>query len=355
MQENDQWEWRNLYYLSPPFLTFVHKYMMTLLVAVDFIMYTCIQQRLYEIFLEEGLEGIRKYMKDLEYFESYTDAETADMNRSRVERLNAFSKLVAAPSKAGNIDKAFTKSRRKERNIKYQTSVKNLKNLKNGKFAVFSRLNSFGFRNSSMSSGKSSEKKKKNSNDSVDRASALSAAEDTSSEGGEQTESDDEGVSQKKRVWDLINEGQPSRRYLLANVINNIICIPLHLKRSRSKLMEAKRMASRKEIKYLSATHGLTFNKDSSLCFELLSWRRSSLVVLVIFGCINLIFGSISFEQLTKRKFMNEELNFYAPLNRFPIPGYVDDKTLEVSQASAYAIKNYKFSKELTNRSILFQ
>ena len=300
--ENGEWEWRNLYTILPPIANFVHKYCFTLLVAVDFIMYTCIQQRVYELYLEEGVEGIKHFMQQeqIDKLHPYTDEEVAEMNRSRIERLNAFSKLVAAPNRAVNIDRAFRKNRKKLLFITMQSQRSLL-------------------RESSSSLGnEEKEKKKKKKKTKIKKNSDVNTS----------AFSKDESIHHR-RVWDFINEGQPGGEYFFRNMFNNILCTPLHLKRSRSKLMEAKRMSSQREISYLSATHGLTFSRDSSLCFELLSWRRSALWVLVIFGVINLVFGCISFSELTLRRHMDSELNEQAPLNRFPIPGYVSDEVLE--------------------------
>ena len=125
------------------------------------------------------------------------------------------------------------------------------------------------------------------------------------------------------RIWDFIDEGQPGSEHIIANYTNLIFTTLLHLKRSRSKLMESKRMASQREIDYLSATHGLAFNKDSSLCFELITWRRSSLWVLVLFGVVNMYFGVLSYIEAHNNFKYDTELATAAPLHRFPVPGYL--------------------------------
>ena len=113
------------------------------------------------------------------------------------------------------------------------------------------------------------------------------------------SDEEEEEENRKFRIWDVIDEGQPGVEYIISNFFNHVSTTLLHLKRSRSKLMESKRMASQQEIDYLSATHGLTFNKDSSLCFELITWRRSSLWILVIFGVFNIYFGTMSYLEVS--------------------------------------------------------
>ena len=112
--ENDEWEWENLLYLAPPVVNTLFKYALTTVLGVDFIMYELIHQRMYEIFLEKGIEGVMEYsvMKPRHF--DYTPEQVAEMNSSRVERLNAFSKLIAAPTRLEEVDKAIKRKRQKQ-------------------------------------------------------------------------------------------------------------------------------------------------------------------------------------------------------------------------------------------------
>ena len=112
--ENDEWEWANLLYLAPPVVNTFFKYALTTVLGVDFIMYELIHQRMYEIFLEKGIEGVLEYSAVKPRHFDYTPEQVEEMSSSRIERLNAFSKLVAAPTRLDEVDKAIKRKRRKQ-------------------------------------------------------------------------------------------------------------------------------------------------------------------------------------------------------------------------------------------------
>jgi hypothetical protein len=251
-----------------------------------------------------------------------------------VERLNAFSKLVAAPKDLGHIDMAIARKRRKQardKAVKRITSFKRLltrarstitgkplsawedvesgddsggdglemnerKGLKKKKSKKellsadssansksFSSASTFASAESSVGdeedgTGKKKKKKKRKKKKGED-------------EGDEEGDGEGDGEEQEKkekfRPWDLINEGQPQPGHFFGNLFNYVLTTPLHLKRSQSKLEASKRMSSKNEIEYLSSTHGLSLNDGSAVCFEMMTWRRSALWILVIFGFAN--------------------------------------------------------------------
>jgi hypothetical protein len=81
--ENDEWEWANLLYMMPPVVGTAFKYFLTIVLGVDFIMYELIHQRMYEIFLEKGIEGVMEFSAVRPRHFEYTKEEVELMSRSR--------------------------------------------------------------------------------------------------------------------------------------------------------------------------------------------------------------------------------------------------------------------------------
>ncbi|GMH78425.1 hypothetical protein TL16_g07797 [Triparma laevis f. inornata] len=349
--ENDQWEWVNLLYLLPPVINTLFKYFLTTVLGVDFIMYELIHQRMYEIFLDQGIEGVMQFSAVKPRHFDYTPEQTEEMSLCRIARLNAFSKLIAAPTRLDEVDKAI-KRKRKKKMRESAERVSNLPFLSKIRSKFSRGASSFG--SASKSSGNKSGRNlddgpvhsSKTSLSSGDKSLSTFAGEDSTVGSSssrdldgkkkkrkhmkkKKSEEEEEEENRKFRIWDVIDEGQPGVEYTISNFFNHVSTTLLHLKRSRSKLMESKRMASQQEIDYLSATHGLTFNKDSSLCFELITWRRSSLWVLVIFGVFNIYFGTMSYLEARKNFGFDNDLATIAPLHRFPEPKYMSQAALD--------------------------
>jgi len=299
------------------------------------------------------------------------------MSTSRVERLNAFSKLVAAPKNLGHIDLAIQRKRQKE---KRENTIRKFNDFKR----LITRATTFGSKSDmeendddgvELQARKSTKKmdltKKKSRNrldksksSGLDKGASFGSAVtfgSTASDGNDDDDDDDDNnistmsgssedtqkkkrkskkkkeketadddddaaESKKFRIWDVINEGQPNAGNFLGNLLNYVLTTPLHLKRSHSKLEASKKMSSRDEIEYLSSTHGLTVNKDSSLCYEMMTWRRSSLWILVLFGTVNCYFGTMALIEDMQHTEYNRELAENAPLHRFPSPKYVSEE-----------------------------
>ena len=136
-------------------------------------------------------------------------------------------------------------------------------------------------------------------------------------------------LRRERRLWDMINNGRPSVKQLLHNLLNTILLTPLHLKRSRSKLEITKKMAGRAEVAYLSKKYGLYQTDDAVVCFELMVWRRSALWILVMFGAISTFFAVNSINNDYHVAQAYEEFERKSVLHRFPEPGYVNNYTFE--------------------------
>eukprot|EP00520_Triparma_pacifica_P008489 CAMPEP_0118646036 /NCGR_PEP_ID=MMETSP0785-20121206/7827_1 /TAXON_ID=91992 /ORGANISM="Bolidomonas pacifica, Strain CCMP 1866" /LENGTH=2907 /DNA_ID=CAMNT_0006537973 /DNA_START=24 /DNA_END=8743 /DNA_ORIENTATION=+ len=346
-EENNAWEWENLLYLLPPFVNTFFKYCLTTVLGVDFIMYELIHQRMYEIFLEDGIDGVMMFSAVRPRHFDYTTEEVEAMSNSRVERLSAFSKLIAAPTRLDEVDKAIKRKKKRmkasEQGSRFFSRLRSTFSRRSGEtFSSYESKSTLGSsstdstipdetgrqnkRHSRKRHSKKRQTRKHRKGEEYEEEDPVQSVEEEDEEG----EVGDEPEKKKKsRIYDLINEGQPGLEFAIDNYINYVLCTLIHIKRSKSKLMESKKMASQQEIDYLSATHGLQFNKDSSLCFELITWRRSALWVLVLFGITNMFFGITAFVEHHTNVIYDRKLSNNSPTHRFPVPGYVDQEVLD--------------------------
>jgi len=284
------------------FVKILFKYTCTTVTGVDFMMYELIQQRFYEMFLEKG------------------DDTAVVLQEARANRLDAFCKLVASSMKddmkRSKTDKGGGKDDRRKSKME-----------KGRKSTISSRKSTSSSRSSMGSTGSMSR-------GSLGRESSFASTIMDNS--NQSTTSHLVGpasikqiMAKKASIWDLINNGQPRLKNLPQNTINAIICTPLHLKRSRSKLEIAKKMASRAEVAYLSTKLGLAHTNDSAICYELMVWRRSSLWTLIGFGSLATFFALAQINVDYQNAHAFYDLATQGTLHRFPELGYLENYTLD--------------------------
>jgi len=297
------------------------------------------------------------------------------LHSSSYRRLSAFSKLVAAPTRLDEVDKAIKRKKARMKlssgNSKFLSRVRSTFSRKSNGSTDDDSSNdgdSLLSSKSSLSSNDTNKKHKKHHKHHQHKRKSHKKdkfPDDMSykkkGDGDEDSamvpiEEDEDG--KKFRIWNVINEGQPGIEFAFGNFVNNVSCTLLHLKRSKSKLMESKKMASQQEIDYLSATHGLQFNKDSSLCFELITWRRSALWVLVLFGITNMYFGTVAFIESHINMQYDRRLAEKAETHRFPVPGYVNQNVLDywgLEDPSAWTLYYGSISFNYTQEQSIFK
>jgi hypothetical protein len=224
------------------------KYTCTTVTGVDFMMYELIQQRFYEMFLEKG------------------DDTAQVLQEARANRLDAFCKLVAS-SMADDMKRSKgdgSSDRRKSKSAKNR-SRKSTVGRKSTSSRARKSTGNLEVGGGSESDGELGRNSKGSSNGSVSRSSDYGSKSRESSfassvmDNSIQTKeghivgpaSIKQVMKKQASVWDLINNGQPRLTRLPINTLNAILCTPLHLKRSRSKLEIAKKMASRAEVEYV--------------------------------------------------------------------------------------------------------